>query len=87
MLSNGSYDDHLQKVDLTLQRLQKAGLKVCGKKYKFTMQELEYLGCLITWEGIKPIPKKTSAILDIKPPKTVKQLQSFLGLINYYHDT
>ena len=51
------------------------------------MQELEYLGHLITREGMKPIPKKTSATLDIKLPKMVKQLQSFLGLINYYHDT
>ena len=86
ILSNGSYDDHLQKVEQTLQRLQKAGLKVHAKKCKFAMQELEYLGYLITREGIKPIPKKTSAMLDIKLLRTVKQLQSFLGLVNYYRD-
>ena len=52
ILSNGSYDDYLSKVKMTLQRLHEAGLKVHAKKCKFAMPELEYLGYLITREGI-----------------------------------
>ena len=69
---------------MTLQCLHEAGLKVRAKKCKFAMPELEYLGYLITHKEIKPMPKKTKAMLEIKAPKTVKQLQSFLGLVNYY---
>ena len=57
-----------------MQRLNKAGFKVWVKIYKFTMPELEYLSYIIIWEGIKPIHKKVEAILNIKPPKMVKQL-------------
>ena len=43
ILSNGSCDDHLSKVKMTLQYLYGGGLKVCAKKYKFAKSELEYL--------------------------------------------
>ena len=48
------------------------GLNFHTKKCKFAMQELEQLGYLISCEGIKLIPKKISAMLDILPPKTIK---------------
>ena len=50
------------------------------------MPELEYLGYYISRKGIKPIYKKVQAMLNIQTPKTVKQLQSFIGLVNYYRD-
>ena len=64
--------------------MNKAGLKVQAKKYKFTVLELEYISCIIIQEGIKPMHAKVQAILNIKLLKIVKQLQSFLGLVNYY---
>ena len=82
ILSNELCDDHLSKVEMTLQRLHKTGLRVRAKKCKFARPELEYLGYLITREGVKPMPKKTKAMLEIKEPKMIKQLQSFLGLVN-----
>ena len=86
ILSNGTYDDHLSKIDTVLQRLQQAGLKIRAKKCAFAMPELEYLGYHISRKGIKPIYKKVQAMLNIQTPKTVKQLQSFIGLVNYYRD-
>ena len=41
-------------------------------------QEVEYLGYLLTSDGIKPQQKKIEAIKKIKPPKNPKQLRSFL---------
>ena len=72
ILSNGLYNDHLYKVEITLQYLNEARLKVRTKKYKFAMPELEYLAYLITREKIKPVLKKTKAMLKIKVPKMVK---------------
>ncbi len=84
--TSSTYDDHLEKLDIILQRLQGAGLKVNAKKSFFARGELEYLGYWITREGIQPLAKKVEAILRIEEPKTRKQLRSFIGLVNYYRD-
>ena len=62
------------------------GLKVNATKSFFAQHELEYLSYWITQEGIQPIPKKIEAIQNNAPPKTRKQLCSFIGMINYYRD-
>jgi hypothetical protein len=47
---------------------------------------MEYLGYILTRTGIKPQPKKVQAILAITPPKQVKDLCRFLGMVQYYRD-
>ena len=84
--SNGSLEDHLDKVGQVLQRPKKAGLKVNANKSKFCRTEVEYLGYLVTREGIKPQAKKVQAIHNMSTPRTRKELRSFLGLVNYYRD-
>ena len=84
--TNGTFEDHLEKVGSVLKKLQKAGLKVNANKSNFCQHEVEYLGYLITRNGIKPQPKKVEAIHNMASPKTRKQLRSFLGLVNYYRD-
>ena len=86
MFSNKSYDDHLNKLSKVLHRIQKAGLKVNDTKSFFAKHELEYLGYWISRAGIQPLPKKVNAILSIAPPRTQKELRSFIGIINYYRD-
>ena len=56
-------------------------------KSSFCETEIEYLGYMITPTGIKPIPKKIEAVTRLQRPKTVKQLKSFLGMVNFYRDT
>ena len=83
-LTKGSFKDHLEKLELILARLQESGLKVNAKKSFFARPELEYLGCWITRDGMKPLPDKAKAILAIDEPRTRKELRSFIGIINYY---
>jgi hypothetical protein len=63
-----------------------AGLKVNATKSVFCAQETEYLGYILTIGGIKPQPKKVQAILALNPPNNVKELQRFLGMVQYYRD-
>jgi len=64
-LTKGTFSDHLKKVELVLQRQQKAGLKVIVTKSFFARSQLEYLGCWITRTGIKPACDKAKAVLKI----------------------
>jgi hypothetical protein len=52
----------------------------------FCTLEIEYLGCVLTRDDIKPQSNKVQAILVIKPPTGVKQLRHFLGMVQYYRD-
>ncbi len=47
---------------------------------------MAYLGYMITRKGIKPHQDKIQAILQLGPPKTVHDVRSLLGIIQYYRD-
>jgi len=73
-LTKGTFSDHLEKVELVLQRLQKAGFKVNVTKSFFARSQLEHLGYWITRTGIKPVYDKVKVVLKIAEPKTQKEL-------------
>ncbi len=66
--------------------LADAGLKVNADKSTFCALEIEYLGYILSKNGIKPQSNKVQAILAIHPPTGVKQLRHFLGMVQYYRD-
>jgi hypothetical protein len=86
IITRGILDEHLQKMETVLTRLRDAGLKVNTAKSLFYAHEIEYLGCILTREGIKPQPKKGQAILALNLPNNVKELRHFLGMVQYYRD-
>jgi hypothetical protein len=85
-ISNLSLEDHLDKLEEVLRQLCNAGLKVNAAKLTFCALEIEYLGYILTRDGIKPQSNKVQAILAIKPPTGVRQLRHFLGMVQYYSD-
>jgi hypothetical protein len=85
-ISWNSLEDHLEKLGEVLRQLCEAGLKVNADKSTFCAFEIEYLGYVLTKNGIKPQSNKVQAILAIQPPKGVKQLRHFLGMVQYYCD-
>ncbi len=82
-ISRSSLEDHLEKLDKILRQLCNAGLKVNAKKLTFCTYEIGYLGYILTRDGIKPQRNKVQAILAIQPPKGVKQLKHFLGMMQF----
>ena len=77
ILSKNTFDDHLTKVDKVLTRLEEAGLKVNGLKSFFGRKEFEYLGCVLTPKGVKPVQKKVEGMLAIAPPKMSNSFAHF----------
>ena len=61
-------------------------MTVNAHKSSFCAMETEYLGYVLSRDGIKPQPKKVQAILALTPPQNVKQLRRFLGMVQYYRD-
>ena len=76
-ITKGDLEDHLDKLKKVLTKLQDAGLKVNADKSKFCALETEYLGYILTRDGIKPQPNKVQAILALTLPTNVKELHHF----------
>jgi hypothetical protein len=83
LITNRSFGNHLNKLDEILQQLKENNLQVNGNKSSFCAIEAKFLGFVLTQQGVKPQVKKVKAIVKIPKPKTVKQVYSFIGMINY----
>jgi hypothetical protein len=84
--TDGSFQDHLQKLQLVFKRLEQANFRANLHKCFFARDELDYLGYWLTRRGLQPQPKKVEAIMRLTPPKTKRQLRHFLGMVNFYRD-
>jgi transposase InsO family protein len=77
---------HIKTLNVVLQRLQEAGLKLKLTKCHFLQQEIKFLGHTINREGIHTQSDKIEAVLNFPQPKTAKNIKSFLGLCSYYRN-
>ena len=84
VLSKDTFEDHLEKLDKVLHLIEKAGLKCNADKCTFCAAQVEYLGYLLTRDGIRPLPAKVAAIMAIKTPKNVPEVRRLLEIIQYY---
>ena len=75
---------HLEHLELVFQRLREADLKLKASKCNFFKKHIQYLGHLVSGEGIEPLPEKLEAVRKMPPPTTPKEVRQFLGLVGYY---
>ena len=75
------YDELVAEV---IRRLEKNNLYVKLEKCKWKVREVGFLGVVIGLEGIKMEEEKVKGVLEWSTPKCVKDVQKFLGLVNYY---
>ena len=74
-------EEHLEHLKLVMQRIEKAGLKLKPYKCCFVKEEVEYLGHILTPNGLKTNPRLVEAVKAYPRPQEVRQ---FLGLSSYY---
>ena len=77
-------EEHLKHLETIFSRLEQAGLKLKRSKCKFFETRVSYLGHVISGQGIEPDPDKISAIQQLSPPTTVKEVRSLVGMASYY---
>ncbi|GFH61806.1 hypothetical protein CTEN210_18281 [Chaetoceros tenuissimus] len=85
-IGTGTFDEHLSQLEEIFQRFENAGLKVNASKCSFGLQEIPYLGYIISKEGLRPDPKKVQGIVDLHKPQTAKEMKSLIGMIQFYRD-
>jgi len=80
-----SFEQHLVHIKTVLNRLRSAGLTVKPDKVVFATQEISFLGLVISPSGVRIDRERTRVIREFLPPRDVKGVSRFLGMINLYH--
>lgn len=76
--------EHVEKLTKIFNRLRKAGLTLRPEKCKYMKKEIKLLGYIVSEKGLLPDDTKIEAVRNFPTPKNVKDIQSFIGLCNYY---
>lgn len=84
LIFSSTFEQHLKDLTTVFQRFREAGLKLGPKKCVFARRECVFLGHLISRDGIRPPPDRVKAVQDYPIPKSAKELQRFLGLLNWF---
>jgi hypothetical protein len=76
--------EHAKHLRIVLRRLRDHKLYAKFSKCEFWLKSVKFLGRTISQDGISVDPSKVQEVMDCKPPKSVHQIRSFLGLAGYY---
>nr|GEY12725.1 reverse transcriptase domain-containing protein [Tanacetum cinerariifolium] len=81
VIKSNTETELLRGIEGTFRTLRKINMKLNPKKCTFGVAEGMFLGYMISPEGIKPCPDKTEAVLQLPSPRTIKEVQSFNGML------
>ena len=84
LVTGKTLQDHLNNLTAVLNRWQDASLRLKREKCSFCIPNVEYLGHVISAEGLKALPRKVAAVVDAPLPTKLSDLKAFLGLLSYY---
>jgi hypothetical protein len=84
LIYSKSEAEHAKHLRIVLQRLRYHKLYAKFSKCEFWLDSVKFLGHTISKDGISVDPSKVQEVMDWKPPKSVHQIRSFLGLSGYY---
>ena len=76
-------EGHDRALQSSMEKTIQAGLKLNREKCTFSQTEIEFLGHIVSAEGIRPNPKKVKAIEDMPDPTDITELRRMLGMINF----
>ena len=79
-----TFDDHLDTLDQVLDCLSTHGLKVNPRKCQLFQESVKFLGHMVSSSGLSPLHDNIEAITNFSVPRTIKAVQRFLGMINFY---
>jgi len=84
LIYSKTFEEHEKHLIAVLQILKDKKLYAKLSKCEFWLEEIKFLGHIISKEGVSVDPTKVEAVLQWEPPKSVTEIRSFLGLAGYY---
>ena len=84
LIYSNSPEEHTRHVRLVLQKLREHGLYAALEKCEFSVEEVNFLGFVISPKGIAMEPDRIATIVDWPIPKSIHDIQVFLGFCNFY---
>ena len=82
LVTGRSDNEHLEHLEAVFQSLRQYGFRIKRTKCWFFQDSVEYLGSVVSKEGIQTSKRKIEAILKVKTPTNQTELKSFLGMVN-----
>ncbi len=82
--SDGNEIEHMRRVRVVLERLHAKGVQLSPKRIKLGMHKLEFLGHVVSADGVEPMWDKIEAIVNLPRPTFSSEVRSFIGLATYY---
>lgn len=74
----------VRNLEITIDRLNSAGIKISPKKSTLLAKEIEFLGHVVNSNGVLVHPEKIRIISNFPRPECIKQVRGFLGMSSYY---
>ena len=84
LIYSDSEEEHLDHVKQVLDRLRRYSLYVSLKKYEFFVIEVEFLGFVVSINGVAMDKRRVATIQEWPKPKSYHDVQVFLGFVNFY---
>jgi hypothetical protein len=79
-----SMEEHIGHLSEVFRRLEEAGFTLNRDKVHLAQSEIKFLGHSLSADGIKILPERVEAICQFPPPKNLKAVRRFLGMVGCY---
>ncbi|XP_015122715.1 uncharacterized protein K02A2.6-like [Diachasma alloeum] len=86
-IQGSTKEEHDIRLREVLRRLEIANLRINREKCVVGVESMEFLGYEVSSQGIRPLKKKIKAIVKMPAPTNVKELQAFLGSVNFHNQS
>lgn len=84
VIATPDFETHINVLREVFNRLKLAGLTLKRSKCEFCKESLKYLGYIVTRDGLRADPEKIAAIVNMPPPKNIRQTRSLVGMLSFY---
>lgn len=85
LIYSNTWEEHLEHLNTVFTALRDNQLHCAAEKCQFAQREIDYLGFIVSEQGVRTNPKKTAAITEWPEPKSIADVQTFMGLANWFH--